>query len=937
MPCSIQPHGVLIVLAATTFTVTHVSANIEPLLGISAAAACGAGLNAIFGVALGSRLEAGVRQGELVAANPLRFEWDAGGTPLRFECVAHRSATSVILELEVLCVDDGGAQVDSYAQMSMLLARMERTLEITELVSLSAATVQKITGFDRAMVYRFDPAFNGEVIAEVTSEKLSAAFLGLHFPADDLPEQAPRLSPKSVLRIIPDVGSVPVPLIVAPALSVECVVDLSPAMLRGVSPVHREYLRNLGVGASMSISIVIRRRLWGLIMCHHRKPYRIDYAKRALCMLLADVLALQLASRMEARTFEAKVRTSALVGSHSRNLAAYDDIGVGLIAAAHDLFDLFCAQGVVVRHAGTFRCAGSVPDERGVGQIAAELFRMADNGVASTDRLADFVAPASLGANLPGGALLLALSGSCDEYVLCFRQETIQVVEWSGVVRAAAMDENGAPGPRTPLRLTKETIRGRSLPWSEHDADTARVVRQRIIERAHALDRRRADERIRYLADHDPLTQLPNRATFNTALSEAMRDGALLAVLFFDIDRFKRLNDTFGQAVGDRVLQAVAERLRRCVRPEDTVARFGADQFVVLTAPLATETDVQTVANAILTAISEPLIVANAQELRFTASMGVAVYPVDGQDAETLVRHADAAMLRSKELVHNRLGRFGETQDRAASEVIALQRRMQRGLERGEFVPYYQPIVDIRSGRLKSMEALARWISPDRGILPPSQFIAFAEKSHLIVSLGAAMLRAACGHAALWRINGNPEAASVSVNVSARQFADTRFLPTVNEALAATGLAPEALQIEITESLLIGDEAYAIATLRALAKNGVRIAIDDFGTGYSSLGYLKRLPVHILKIDQTFVRDITTLPDDAAIVRAIIAMAHSLNLLVIAEGVQSNDQLEFLRAEGCDAVQGHLTGPPLKHADALSYVERFECMFLASSPDQAGH
>jgi len=939
VPGCIQPHGILIVLDAATLMVSHVSANVETLLGIAPADAFGSGLASIFGVVLGGRLESAVRHGEIVAVSPMRFELDVRGAFRTFECVAHRSDASFIIELEPVATDAEPAQTDSFAQISMLLARMERPREIPALGRVGAAAVQKITGFDRVLVYRFDDRYDGEVIAEITNGRLPEAYLGLRFPASDIPEQARSLYLKSALRLIPDAGYVPVPLIMCEEKP-EPPVDLSLALLRSVSPVHREYLGNMGVGASMSISIVVRRRLWGLIMCHHREPHRIAYATRGLCTLIGDVLALQLGARMEAHTFEQQLRANALIGAHGSKLAAHDELGAGLVAGSGELLELFAAQGLIVRHAGAFTRVGTTPgDDRVVEQVAAALFRSAQTGVAASACLGDVLAPEIAAADAPCGALLIVLGDAGDEYLLCFRLETVQTIAWGGDARAAVGADDGRLRPRGSFARVEETIRGCSLPWSTHDVDTARIVRQRIVERAHTLDRRRAEERIRYLATHDLLTQLPNRAAFHKALQDAIhdaeRDGALLAVLFIDLDRFKAFNDAFGHATGDRILQAAADRLRRCVRRDDLIARFGADQFVVVSPKLENESEAEQFAGKILTTISEPLIVANLPELRFTASMGIAIYPVDAQDAETLVRYADVAMYRSKQLGRNNFHRFGAVDDRIGSGTRTLQRRMQHGLERDEFVPYFQPIVNIQTGQLKSMEALARWITADRGMLPPSQFIAFAEKSQLIVALGAAILRAACKSAALWCGAENGEAPSVSVNVSARQFADSGFLGAVRQTLSASGLPPQSLQVEITESLLVGDEAYVVRTLRALADNGIRIAIDDFGTGYSSLSYLKRLPVHVLKIDQSFIRDLTELPDDAAIVRAIIAMAHSLNLQVVAEGVQSKQQLEFLRSEGCDAVQGYLTGRPLARLDAAAYVERFDRAAFAVSAAKA--
>jgi EAL domain-containing protein (putative c-di-GMP-specific phosphodiesterase class I) len=300
------------------------------------------------------------------------------------------------------------------------------------------------------------------------------------------------------------------------------------------------------------------------------------------------------------------------------------------------------------------------------------------------------------------------------------------------------------------------------------------------------------------------------------------------------------------------------------------------------------------------------------------------VYPRDAADSEALVQHADLAMYRAKEQGRNSFQHFDAADITRSYEQLSMQRRIDDGLKNNEFLPYYQPIVDLGSGKIIALEALARWHDPEFGVVPPVKFIGIAEESRLIVTLGGVMLRAACAQAVVWRQRPGLEDLYVSVNVSARQFREQDFFATVLEALAQTGLPPAGLQLELTESIVIGDEHYAIETLRALSDAGISIAIDDFGTGYSSLSYLTRLPVDVLKIDQSFIRNLSAMSDGNAIVRAVIAMAHTLKLAVVAEGVETAEQLAFLREEGCDRIQGYLIAKPLECAEATLLLERFE-------------
>jgi diguanylate cyclase (GGDEF)-like protein len=939
-PGSIQPHGMLVVLAEPGLTVTHVSANIEALLGLAPSAVCGAPVSSILGKAQGKRFAESVRRHDLVSANPMHLELDANGFPLDVECTVHRSGSTLIVELEPNEPSESNepnedASVDLYAHVRSPIARMENAVDIPALLAVAVADFQAISGFDRVMLYRFDEEWNGEVVTEVTSDTTPSAYLGLRFPATDIPEQARRLYLKNPLRLIPDVAYTPSPL-VSEQGATSSTVDLSGAILRSVSPYHLEYLHNMGVRATLTVSIVIGGRLWGMIACHHNSTRRLDYGRRAVCALLGHMLAWQLASRLDAEDLQKQLRGNDLLAKLNTGLIAQSELAAALVAGSKDLLELFAAQGCAIRIDGTTSLVGrGLPPDAVLAQLAATLHDEAQDGVATSHDVGRLCPPAAHYARNASGALFIALSEGGHDYLICFRDELIQSVQWGGDPRTPATEHAGKLHPRTSFSLWRETVREQSRRWSKSDVITGQSLRQRIFERAQAIDRRRAEERIRYLAHYDSLTQLPNRTAFYEALDRSIgaaeRDGSMLAVLFVDLDRLKLFNDSFGHAIGDRMLQAAATRMRDCVRRGDVVARLGGDEFVVILTALSKDYEADVVAGKLLEAISQPFFIPEHPELRFTASVGIAVYPKDAQDANSLLQQADLAMYRAKERGRNDFQRFSAGDASPTYERLAFEREIHQGLLRGEFLPYYQPIVSARTGRLIAMEALARWIHPEHGLLPPARFIALAEESQLIVTLGETMLRAACTQCALWRTIPGREKLRVSVNVSARQFREDGFLDLVRSTLEQTGLAPDALQLELTESMLIGDEQYAMKTLRALSDAGISVAIDDFGTGYSSLSYLKRLPVDALKIDQSFVRDLSSLPDDSAIVRAIIAMAHSLKLAVVAEGVETSEQLQFLQAEGCDAIQGYFIGKPIAPAAATAIVNRTEFSLVASS------
>ncbi len=436
---------------------------------------------------------------------------------------------------------------------------------------------------------------------------------------------------------------------------------------------------------------------------------------------------------------------------------------------------------------------------------------------------------------------------------------------------------------------------------------------------------RKSEEQIRYLAYYDSLTGLANRDLFNDRLQNAMsagiRQNRIMAVLFLDLDRFKRINDTLGHHAGDLLLKIVAGRLNDCVRDSDSVARFepnvpqacvsrlGGDEFTVLLTDLAQPQDALIVAQRIIDSIPRPIDLLG-HEVSVTTSVGISLFPSDGKDAETLLKNADAAMYEAKSRGRNNFQFFKETLNADSSERLSLENDLRKALERSEFLLHYQPQVNMKTGRVIGAEALLRWNSPTRGIISPADFIPLAEDSGLIIPLTEWVIQEACEQNKAWQLAGfHP--VRMSVNISGKQFSQQQIAETCQRFLEANGLEAQYLEVELTESALMENREVAREILELLKGLGLTIAIDDFGTGYSSLAYLKAFPIDTLKIDRSFVRDITTDPNDAAIIRAIVAMAQSLELKVIAEGVETEEQRDFLQKLGCNEYQGFLFSRPL--------------------------
>jgi diguanylate cyclase (GGDEF)-like protein/PAS domain S-box-containing protein len=435
--------------------------------------------------------------------------------------------------------------------------------------------------------------------------------------------------------------------------------------------------------------------------------------------------------------------------------------------------------------------------------------------------------------------------------------------------------------------------------------------------------RKQDEEMLYFLANHDQLTSLPNRNLFNehlaVALTHAERHGEKLASLFIDLDRFKNVNDTLGHQTGDALLQQVAQRFRACLRESDIVARLGGDEYTVMMRPVRDLQDVATCAQKLIDALSSPFAV-EGHELFITCSIGVSMFPDDARDAATLLKNADIAMYRAKEQGKNTYQFFSSEATAATFEHLMLETSLRRALEREEFILHFQPIVDLRSQRVTSMETLVRWQHPDFGMVPPAKFIPLAEETGLIVPIGEWVLEHACRAARALHAQGFGEL-HVAVNLSPRQFRDRDLARSVALILERTGLAPRHLELEVTESSVMKDPEVAIRTLHELKAMGIHLSVDDFGTGYSSLAYLKRFPIEALKVDQSFVRDIISDADDAAIASAIIAMGHSLRLTLVAEGVETADQLAFLRERECHKVQGFLFARPMPLEQVAAYLD----------------
>ncbi|MEK8090814.1 sensor domain-containing protein [Thermithiobacillus plumbiphilus] len=521
-------------------------------------------------------------------------------------------------------------------------------------------------------------------------------------------------------------------------------------------------------------------------------------------------------------------------------------------------------------------------------------------------------------------------SGSCG--TAAFRRENVLVSDiatsplWEGY-RELALSHGLRACWSVPILNARHELLGIFAVYSPQSGTPGVEVLDLLRRATHlagiAIERRQAEETITRMAYYDALTGLPNRVLcqdrLEHALKRAQRQHGGLTLVFVDLDHFKLVNDSLGHAAGDQVLREISQRLQRSVREGDTVARLGGDEFLLLAEENLDASALTALIGRMRRLFEQPIEI-ESRSFLVTASFGVSRYPDDGEDAQTLMRRADVAMYQAKQRGRDGMQQYSPAMESNGIERLVLQRELRLALEREEFILHYQPQLDLASGKISSVEALLRWQHPERGMIPPLSFIPLLEESGLINQVGEWVLRKACAQARRWQLAGLP--LRMAVNLSQRQCQEGNLIPMLERVLVDTGLAPELLELELTEGLVMHDPEKTIKALRVLKGMHISLAVDDFGTGYSSLSYLQRLPLDSLKVDKSFVQGLPASGEDAAIITAIIAMAHTLNIKVVAEGVETAAQLDFLRNKHCDGMQGYFLSRPLPAGELFNFVRR---------------
>lgn len=855
--------------------------------------------------------------------------------------------------------------------LNRITTRIRHSLELQEILTTTANELRCFLGSDRVKIYRFEADGSGEVIAESIDGENLPSLVGLRFPATDIPNSAREMFVKARQRVIVDVefNHQTINRLDCPQTGKTLTVEdirYCPA-----DPCHIEYLTTMGVRSSLTVPILHQGQLWGLLGCHHSQPRRFSDRDLTMVQLLVDQLSIAIAQSALLAHARQQARDEAIINQISSLLHS----PLELTEIRETVLDrivkhlqgcggrLYITSEIVGQPAQLYISGPQPPDlqveaspfwqqimgfpsldsdatfwtatEKSVDRaniysalvtsLNSEHFRSIETDISNSiiphvyvisdverepklKSLSSAFLQSSIRSIL---AVPLQYRQQCAGCLTVFRSSIETEIMWAG----PCSNENYSQRPRQSFAAWKEIKTGQAKEWSSDELKLAKVLGTHIY---MAAMQRRVEATMRHQASHDQLTGLANRSLFNEKLSlavaNACQNAEMLAVVFLDLDRFKNVNDTLGHAVGDELLQSVARRLINCLRAGDTIARWGGDEFTLLLYNIESAEDATKICQRILYSLSSPFEF-DGRELNMKASLGIALAPYDGEDAETLLKNADAAMYRAKQQGRNNYQFYTRAIGSKVSESLDLENNLYKALQREEFVLHYQPQIDLTSGRLVGMEALIRWEHPERGLIPPDRFISVAEETGLICPIGEWVLRTACAQNRSWQLLGLPPL-RIAVNLSACQFQQASTVNSIAQILSETGLEPEHLEIEITESTAMTDVQFTVGILQQLQAMGIHIALDDFGTGYSSLWSLKNLPLDTLKIDRSFVADMMNDSNDTAIVKVAIALGHGLNLKVIAEGVETAEQLEFLQVLQCDGAQGYLFGKPIPAAAA---------------------
>ena len=951
---TVQPHGFLLVVDIATTRIVQVSSGTaRHWRGLKQAAelldtdlaTCVDGLGADAGAAL-----AALPYDDPVALTlrPRLFEYGiASGTGSaldeQFECVGHRVGELAVLEWQPQgdAPDAMSGEGRGMVKITSSLLRLRSARALEAFYRDCVREVAQLSGFDRVMLYRFLPDWSGEVIAEQAVGSLKTRFLGLRFPASDIPSQARALYAESKIRVLADVLAVSDTLL-PPQLPNGVPLDQSHTLLRGFSEVHQTYLKNMGVRATLSLSLVCEGKLWGLIACHHYEPrvppHHVRETLRQVCEVVAGVCAMRIETLSQLAIAHNAVALDQLLVRVHHSVLKDEDIQAALERLVPELLAAFDADAFCVRIGELSFVGGSSHSQESATAITQEVASRFGTAARSDAGLllSDLLTPDGTAlASLPAAAGLMAAQQSGDTLDFCAftRPEILKQVDWAGAPIkhiAAAPDGRVRLEPRRSFELWKQDIGGTARAWSPTEADACERLLHILSDAYKRAQHKSLERQLRWYAQHDHLTGLVNRRSVEQSLEQRLTAKRYdLALLLIDLDQFKMVNDTHGHAAGDRLLKTLAERLQSVVQPNDILARVGGDEFLLIAQmPLPDPAQVLAIAARLHAAVKQTFDV-EGQAVGFSLSVGIAIPPGHGTNATDLMRRADLALYSAKKSGQESTVIFDAKLEQGLLGSYELERDLQAAIGKGELSLAFQPEVDLKTGRVVGLEALLRWTHATRGAIGPDVFIPLAERSNLIRQIGQWVVRTAIATQAEWRLRGLTSP-PVAVNVSMTEVISGSLVATIAQLLTEFQMPPSCLSVELTESVIMKDPRLALSVLNELKQLGIATALDDFGTGYSSLSRLRHLPLTCLKVDRSFTADLTQDAHSRSLTQAIIRMAEALKMSTIAEGIETDGQLQWLRTHNCTTGQGYLFSPAVPQQLVHATSERIEAAWRAS-------
>lgn len=870
-----------------------------------------------------------------------RFERSQGAPPgtvvENWECLGHRIHGWAVLELlpSGAEVNNGQMQSHTFAEITRAISRLRHAEQLDSFFKDCVKVVQEFSGFDRVMIYRFLPDGCGEVVAEHTAPAYPTRFLGLRFPATDIPSQARLLYLKNRLRVLADVEASPDAL-VPPMLPNGMPLDQSQCLLRGLSQVHLSYLHNMGVRATLTLSLVCDGKLWGLIACHHHSPkvppQQVRESLRQICEFVAEVTTMRIESLSKIEMVRTRLSLDHLLNRIRQALTKAHDIRSELAAWLPELLRAFHASNFGVR-IGPFDYVGGSGRQIGsVRTVLDEVGQRVDAPLAVSgivtwdDMLAEGQRPLAC---LPDAAGLLLAQHHENDTDFCFvtRPEVVQQVRWGGRPHKHAVRVPKGRvrlEPRRSFSEWKQALRGHAEGWTEVEAEALTTLLQIIGEVSKLHLNRKLQKKLHWRAHHDQLTGLLNRQAMEEEVSRRLRAEQFnCALLLLDLDNFKKINDTYGHGSGDIVLQQLSNRLTTLVGAFDLLARLGGDEFMVLLKLHTPDASLAlNLAECFHQVLKTPFGM-NGQQVHLGMSIGIALPPKHGRTMSELMRRADLAMYHAKSLGRSRSVVFEPMMESNQLDFYRLEHELDAAVEQKQLALAFQPKVDLLSGCVVGLEALVRWNHPRRGCCNPAVFIPVAERSDQIIQIDRWVMRAAVEAQADWLAAGHA-VLPVAINLSMADILSANMVRYVDELLTNCDVPATALEVEVTESSMMSEPEKTKSVLQALNQRGIATTLDDFGTGFSSLSYLRQLPLQCLKIDQSFIHNMLLDSNAEKLTQTIIAMGKALEMHVVAEGIETTEQIHWLIDHGCTIGQGYFFSKPVNGNDIYDVIERIE-------------